>query len=287
MMKTLKDYYHILGVEKSAPAEEIKKAYRQLAVKFHPDHNPGDKSAEERFKLISEAYAVLTDPAKRTQYDQAWAEGAEDQPRPGFTYTQEEIFREFFAGAQSRQAFRDLAREFKESGFTFDDKFFNRVFFGGQGFFFGGVFFSFSGPKGGTVHRDDRPDYRTNISSRGRRSGLETDKPDQAGIEADGGLLAKIGRGVKNLTREVLRLPGMVPGRGPGDLTFNLTVAPEQASRGTDIKLEYSRDGRPQRLTVKVPPGTRDGARLRLKNMGRNLAGGRRGDLFLHVRIKP
>ena len=69
-----KDYYQILGVSKTASADEIKKAYRKLAVKYHPDKNPGDKSAEEKFKQVSEAYDVLSDDKKRKQYDQFGAD---------------------------------------------------------------------------------------------------------------------------------------------------------------------------------------------------------------------
>ena len=65
-----KDYYEILGVPRTATVAEIKKAYRKLARKYHPDLNPGDKSAEARFKEIQEAYSVLSDPKKRAQYDQ-------------------------------------------------------------------------------------------------------------------------------------------------------------------------------------------------------------------------
>ena len=82
-----KDYYKILETSKSASAGEIKKAYRKLALKYHPDHNKGDKSAEAKFKEISEAYAVLSDPEKKKQYDMFGAEGFQNR------FSQEDIFR--------------------------------------------------------------------------------------------------------------------------------------------------------------------------------------------------
>src|SRR3954454_7656436 len=69
-MSTKRDYYEVLGVTRGTQPEEIKKAYRKLAVQFHPDKNPGDKKAEERFKELSEAYEVLSDPQKRQMYEQ-------------------------------------------------------------------------------------------------------------------------------------------------------------------------------------------------------------------------
>jgi len=84
------DYYQVLGVDKNASSDDIKKAYRKLALKWHPDRNPNNKAAEEKFKKISEAYAVLSDPEKRQQYDQF---GSADQFRQ--QYSQEDIFRGF------------------------------------------------------------------------------------------------------------------------------------------------------------------------------------------------
>ncbi|HQC42863.1 MAG TPA: DnaJ domain-containing protein, partial [Verrucomicrobiota bacterium] len=77
------DYYAVLGVNKSATDEELKKAYRKLAVKYHPDKNPGDKTAEEKFKELGEAYEVLSDPQKRAAYDQ-YGHDAFDARKQGF-----------------------------------------------------------------------------------------------------------------------------------------------------------------------------------------------------------
>ncbi|MCJ7594464.1 MAG: DnaJ domain-containing protein, partial [Desulfobacterales bacterium] len=95
-----KDYYKVLGISRSATPEEIKKAYRKLAMQYHPDRNKGDKGAEAKFKEISEAYAVLSDGEKRKQYDRFGAEGF------GRRFTQEDIFRDF-----------DFGSIFKEFGF--------------------------------------------------------------------------------------------------------------------------------------------------------------------------
>ena len=94
------DYYKILGISKTASDNDIKKAYRKLAMKYHPDHTKGDKSAEEKFKTISEAYAVLSDKEKRKQYDTFGSTGFRQR------YSQEDIFRGF-----------DFSDLFKGSGF--------------------------------------------------------------------------------------------------------------------------------------------------------------------------
>ena len=99
------DYYKILGLNKSASAEEIKKAYRKMAMKYHPDHTKGDKAAEETFKQISEAYAVLSDKEKRKQYDTFGSSGFHQR------YSQEDIFKGFDFG--------DIFKEFGFGGMNF------------------------------------------------------------------------------------------------------------------------------------------------------------------------
>ena len=93
-----RDYYEVLEVSRNATGEEIKKAYRQKAMKFHPDRNPGDKDAEEKFKEAAEAYEVLSDPEKRSRYDQFGHEGVGGAAGGGFSghgMTMEDIFSNF------------------------------------------------------------------------------------------------------------------------------------------------------------------------------------------------
>jgi len=112
------DYYKTLGVNKTATDDEIKKAYRKLAMKYHPDHTKGDKSAEEKFKKISEAYAVLSDKEKRKQYDTFGSNGFHQR------FSQEDIFRSY-----------DFGDIFKEFGFGGTNPFRGRR--GGTRFSFG------------------------------------------------------------------------------------------------------------------------------------------------------
>lgn len=109
-----KDYYQILGLDKKASPDEIKKAYRKLALKYHPDRNEGDKEAEERFKEVNEAYAVLSDEEKRKQYDTFGSQGFKQR------FSQEDIYR----GSDISDIMRDMG---------LGGDFFSRIFSGGMG----------------------------------------------------------------------------------------------------------------------------------------------------------
>ena len=132
-----RDYYEVLGVEKSADQEAIKKAYRKLAVKYHPDRNPGDKEAEDKFKEATEAYEVLSDEKKRPLYDQYGFAGVEGMNQGG--------------GAQYSHAFHDFSDLFGGAGGGFSD-IFDSIFGGG---FSGGSSRSRGGPSSGSSLRYD------------------------------------------------------------------------------------------------------------------------------------
>ena len=199
-----KDYYGVLGVAKDASADEIKKAYRKLALKYHPDKNPGDKKAEEKFKEITEAYAVLSDADKRKQYDQFGEAGFHQR------YSQEDIFRNFDVG--------DIFREF---GFGTDDIF--SQLFGGAG--------------GGRV-----------------RTGGFGGRP----------------RAVKGQ-----------------DYVMQLSLPLRQAIQGGEKRIDFRREGRVERLQVRIPPGVESGQRLRVSGKGgASPAGGPPGDLFLEISVE-
>jgi len=113
-----RDYYEVLGVERGASEEELKKAYRRLAVQFHPDRNPGDKQAEERFKELNESYQVLSDAERRAQYDR-YGHAAFQGPQGngfGFEFTQgfeevfSDIFGDFFGTGRGRWSLADSSR---------------------------------------------------------------------------------------------------------------------------------------------------------------------------------
>ena len=272
-----KDYYAILGVPPHVSEDELKKAYRRLALQHHPDKNPGDPKAGERFKEISEAYAVLMDQQKRRQYDafrQAPA-GAGGAPG-GFRYSQEEIFRDLFSNPDLTSVFAEMNREFARAGIRFDDAFVRQVFFGSRGFVFGGVFM---GAPIGVMRR------------RAARMAVEKDSSQLSAhsyqLTRSGGLLSVIGRGLIagfNLVRRWVSGDVDSVDHSP-NLRYHLTITAAEAASGARKRVSFMRGDQIEELMVSVPPGIRSGTRLRLKGQGLAGQDGARGDLYLRVTV--
>jgi curved DNA-binding protein len=292
-----KDYYQILGVNKSASADEIKKAYRKLALKYHPDRNKGDSQAEEKFKEVGEAYAALSDPAKRKQYDQFGQAGFNQR------FSQEDIYRGSDIG--------DILREMGLGGDVFSR------FFGGRG---GGFRAQGYGPGArpgpGMGGFDFSQSYGQAAPARG--TDLVYELPvslEEVFHGADKMVSYRRGGNVERVSVKVpagittgkkLRLGGKgepgPPGGAPGDLFIKVRVLDHPAFRRdgdnleTDLSVPFSQaalgssqnvttlDGKT--LSVKVPKGAQNGSRLRLKNQGLpHFKGSGRGDLYVKVNI--
>lgn len=270
-----KDYYAVLGVAKTASAEEIKKAYRKLALKYHPDKNPGDAKAEERFKEISEAYAVLSDADKRKQYDQFGDAGFHQR------FSQEDIFR--------NANFNDIFREF---GFG-DDLFGN--LFGGRG-----GRSPFQSARRGPVKGQD---YVMKLGIPLSLAALGGER--RVDFRGDGGvehLQVKIPAGVESGQR--LRVPGKggpsPQGGAPGDLflEINVEVDPLFSREGNDllVRVKVPFSGACLGTSVEVPTlegskrvkvraGTPSGGKIRLKGFGVKSRHGA-GDLYAIIDIE-
>lgn len=282
-----KDYYKILGVNRSASQEEIKKAYRRLARKYHPDVNPGDKEAEQRFKEINEAYEVLSDPEKRAKYDQLGAHWQQWQ-RAGRSAADFD-WSQWFAGAPGgvRVEFRDLSdlfgQGFGSSGFS---DFFEAIF--------GGMGRTRTAPRGQDVEHE--VEITLEEAYRGTARILQVDGRR---------LEVKIPAGVKTGSR--VRIAGEgAPGFGGGprgDLFLKVKILshPTFERKGDDLHCEVDVDlytallGGEVRVptlggyvALRVPPETQAGRTFRLKGLGmpslQNPS--HKGDLYVKVRVK-
>ena len=284
-----KDYYQILGISKDASADEIKKAYRKLARKYHPDLNPGDKLAEARFKEVNEAQEVLSDPEKRTKYDQYgqyWQQVGQGNPSPGAN-----------AGA----------------GFNVDV----------GGFDFGqyGNFEDFLNEILGRGGRGGRSSYGYRTASPGGFGGGYSDIPAQDSEAAVALTFSEAFNGTQkqfrlgNETVKVRIPPGAktgsrlrIKGKGQpspfsgqrGDLYLNIElqphslfkfkgdnlmaeipITPPEAVLGADIAVPTP-DGK---VTMTVPPGVNSGQSLRLKGKGWRKPNNQRSDLMVKLKI--
>lgn len=274
-----KDYYKALGVSQEATNEEIKKAYRLLALKFHPDRNPGDKEAEERFKEISEAYGVLIDPEKRKHYDFVYNTPFETGRRPDFSYTQEEIFRDIFNNPMSSDVFSELGREFSRMGLRFDDRFFDHLFFGGRGFFF-----ILGGPGG--FQYESLGHLQDHIQNRGDSFPPIAEQIFPRGVTWKGRLFSWFFRKMVGFffRRLLPNAPDCI-NKDDSDVTLTFPLRQEEVTSPTTKELSFPRNGKMEKLLVKIPPGVRNGTLLRLRGMGESRAG-KSGDLYLKIRLE-
>ena len=251
-----KDYYSVLGVSGKASREEIRHAFRKLAMKYHPDRNLGNEEwAEEKFKEINEAYAVLGDEVKRQEYDrmrQAGFAGYGAQYTGGRYYSQEQVFADAFTNPY---LFQELARMFQEAGLRFDEGFVDNLFFGGKGFIF-----TFSSQPSGRNWSTSASKYKPPL------------------------LLRLVGKVVRFTLKRMLGVSELSWRSKGEDLYHEIYLSEEEAASGVDKKIKYKRGREKKKLIVKVPPGVSQGTRIRLRGMG--LEGRTPGDLFVTVRIR-
>jgi molecular chaperone DnaJ len=258
----VRDPYEVLGVPKSASQDEIKKAYRKLARKHHPDSNPGDAAAEERFKELQNAYDVLSDPEKRKQYDQLGPrmfEGARGGGPGGFTWSGD---------------IGDL---------------------GDLGDIFGGLFGRAGGGQGRARERGQRGadvGVTLSLSFEDSLNGLTTKIP----VELETTCSTCKGSGAEPGTQPVICPECRGRGVTSEDEGFFAFSRPCPRCHGNGTVIEKpcrtchgaGRERRTKRYTVKIPAGVKDGTQIRLKGKGEaGYAGGPPGDLIVTTRVTP
>ncbi len=265
----MKDYYQILGVGQDADENEIRSRYRQLAMEYHPDRNPDDPQAEEKFKEIAEAYGVLTDPVKRRDFD-TWKKmgGTHSQSNSngGFEYSQEEILKDLFGDPRFQQLFQGLLREFQRSGFRANPNFIRKSFFGGKGgMIFGGLFLfgSLAGPHLMRTARKSLPKQKSILKTVGST------------------LSNILGGGSGELETDNTQPP---PSAG-NDITYITPISSDALSIGTVIQVVTTGPTGQELLKVTIPPGSKNGQKLRIRGKGKVGEQGR-GDLFLVLEMK-
>lgn len=252
-----KDYYQILGAEKEASPQKIKEAYRRLAFQYHPDRNKGTPSVVERMKEINEAYAVLSDPKKRSDYD-----ACHEQYGPyGYGHFKQRYSdRDIFRGSDIGQIFEEMARSFGFRGFeeVFKESYgqgyrsfeFQRPGVSGKGFIFFGPGFGRNKSQGASIPSDIFPGC--------------------------------FGKFIKYLLKKILKIKEPEKGRDVGDIIY---LNPRQALEGA--RGRYFHRTRLKELIITIPPGMKEGQKIRLKGMGApGKDGGEAGDLYLKVKIK-
>ena len=247
-----RDFYQVLGVPKEADPKTIKDAYRKLAFEYHPDRNTGNPDVLEKMKAINEAYAVLSDPEKRQQYDSIRQQyGASAYSRFRQNYTEQDIF----SGSDIFQVFEEMTRAFGFRGF--DDIF--KEFYGD-----GYRSFEFRRPgyyARGFVFTGDTPKDRQRVH---------------------GPIKGPFGKVTKFLLEKISGMS--LPERGK-DIQDTIRLSPDHAAAGGPFA--YYHRKKDKKLIVTIPKGVQNGQRIRLAGLGEaGKEGGVSGDLYLRVQIR-
>ncbi len=274
--KEFKDYYFILKVPTDCSSqEEIKKSFCKLALDLHPDHNPDDSESEERFKEVTEAYGVLSDPLKKSEYDRFRADylAGRTTSSSNFHYSQEDIFASMFRGKNTREIFEELNREFSRSGFRSGNSFFQSLFFGGAVGGLGRILRMVPGPigkigmglklaqvVGSSLYAMHKMNQQKQTQS-GQTVSQKSKNP------LTNGMKAMFGKKEVSL-----------------DLDFYISIPPVEALNGTRKKISYQVNGKTEQLMVRIPPNFLSGGKLRIKDKGK-INAGKRGDLILSIHI--
>src|SRR5580698_1169774 len=287
-----KDYYELLGIKKSASADEIRKAFRKLARKYHPDVNPGDKTAEEKFKTISEANDVLSDPKKRKIYDQVGFYSDNIDPATAEAYARAGASGFPGGGAAPAGHAGTAGPDVDFGGFDFSDLFEGgraRKPGGGSGGFkdiFSGIF----GGQNAPAHEGPEPgsdlEYQVNVpfwtAIRGGVMRLNITRRDVCGNCHGKGYIESPGKcpecdGTGQITQQGGRMKFNVTCPRCHGTGKNISTCPVCHGEGTVERTEP--------LEVRIKAGTRDGQRIRLSGKGNaGVRGGPNGDLYVIIR---
>ncbi len=298
-----KDYYSILGLSRNATAAEIKKAYRKLARKFHPDVNPGDKKAEEQFKLVSEAHEALSDPEKRKIYD----EFGEDGLRAGFDAEQARQWKQWqqFGGRRTGTGgpgfYGDFSFEGESVNYSGLDDFLRNIFGGGKAH--GSRAYTRGPRKGSDVESTLEVDFATAVMGGTTRITLQKGS-GEGGPPSSETIDVNIPPGVDDGSKIRLAGKGQPGSQGgvPGDLYVTIHVRPHkiftrdedtlrlevpvtvsEAMKGAEISVPTISGP----VQLKVPPSTKAGQVLRLKGKGvPNLKTKVPGDMLVTIRVQ-
>jgi len=296
-----KNYYDILGVSENATPEEIKRAFRTLAKKYHPDRNPGDKTAEAKFKEISEAHETLSDSKKKAEYDTmlkygAFAgagRGASGFGGAGFDFS--DLFRQGTGGRGGFQTFR-----FSSSGIDGLEDIISSFFGGGD------PFGSRRGPFAKRRARQPRMQKGADLKMSLTVSFMEAINGAQKMLrihQTGKTLNVKIPKGIEDGGKIRLAGQGMPGPRGgqTGDLIITVKVMPDQRfeRKGNDIYTSVTVSFKEailgtqkevhtlsKKVMLRIPPGTQPGTKLRLKGQGLAVAGSQGGDLYVEVKVE-